>query len=753
MIADRFRVERVLGQGGCGKVYLARDGSGGQLVALKVLNEQAKKVPQATKRFCREARAQAKLVHPSVARILAHDLDAESPWLALEFVEGRDLEKAIKDEGRLPAPMVVRLGVEVAGALGELHRHGILHRDLKPSNLMIRAADGQAVVMDLGLAALQDATVITETGQLFGTPAYLPPEVVRGEAWTTSGDVYQLGAILFECLTGQMLIPGRRIEEVLRAAARGERRPFPPEVPIPDDLRDVIWRATDPDARQRFASAQEMEAALAAVDLGRVGASPGPGPAGLSYLDDGIIQPGATAARSGRWLATLTGASRPGKAHLGLGLLFLSGLGLGFLGTLGGPPAPSQVQVEVLGDALVVSFRDQGQAGAQLRLGDELVSPPLEVRQGRRRLVHRGLPEDRPTEVRLVLGSWEGEAQAVQGSPPAISGVVGLAPAGSLEVEVARPCVARWADGGTTRFELARGRQALALPGPLTENLALEWEERGLPFAARWTLDEVFTRSLERLRERLGATSWHGPLLQRASSRDRRGEGFGEERRSFEVLLPWIPRIFSSGLPPAEKRWLFETLQDWQRSVAAERLLGDEPEDLPLPPGEAGYHGPRPPPWSPEGEAVLDLKPLDGAAPTHEAGLIFMIPPYGRNSPPYGAKAYDYASRVGFAWPPGVPAQGTGCLTLDMDRLMGPLLQRTAPAGPGGLVLEHWSPSPEKLRLQERYKGLVTTCFPLELAPGAGTPMEISVAPLLAPIPQFQTLAPGGHVLRWRRGE
>jgi hypothetical protein len=462
--------------------------------------------------------------------------------------------------------------------------------------------------------------------------------------------------------------------------------------------------------------------------------------------------------RSGHWLAPSGAPDRaaPSARTLGLGLLFLAGLGLGFLGILGGPPAPAEVRFEVVGDALIASFRDQGQTGVQLRLGETLLSPPLEVREGRRRLVHRGLPPERELEARLVLGGRETAPQKVAAAGPAIAGLVGLAADRSLVVEVARPCTARWQGASTTRFELSRGRQTLALPADPGDSLVLEWEEQGLPFQVRWSLEEVLAASLVRLRERLGGTDWVEVLRQRAGASDPRGEGFAEERRSFLPLLPWLGRLFASRLDPEQKRWLLAALQHWQRSVAAERALGDDPEDhLEVPPGEPGYHGPRLPPWKPDGELPIVPVPKDGAAPVHETGLIFMIPHYARDAPAYGAKGYDYATRLEFAWPPGLPPRGTGCLTLDADRLMPTLmLQIEAAAGTeGGLVLEFWVTDAEKLRTQSRYKGPATACFPLELAPPAGTPMKVTAPPFLLPAGQFQTLQASGHALRRRGAE
>lgn len=752
-LAGRFSIERLLGQGGCGKVYLAADTATGRLVALKVLGRQALDNPKAFERFCREARAQAALKHPGVAGILSHELDGEEPWLALEYIEGCDLERTLRADGPLAPAAVVRLGVEVAGALAELHRFGILHRDLKPSNLQLRADDGRAVVMDLGLASLQDATVITATGQLFGTPAYLPPEVIRGEAWTTSGDLYQLGSVLHESLTGRMMIPGTSIDEVLAAATRGERRHLPGDLAVPDDLRAVIDRATDLDPRRRFGSAAEMEVALAGVAMDRVSPGGGPGPVARSVPGESPTQPD----RSGAWGASVSApggpASRRGRWVL-LGL-FLVGLGLGFLDLLGGPRPPQDVRWTVVGDVLVVSFRDEGRGDFQLRLGSSLVTPVAEVSQGRRHLIHRGLPEGQSLEVRLVWGGGQGEPERLQGEPPAVRELIGLAEGRAVEVEVLRPCKARWGDSPATRFELNRGRALLPLPATVGSMLVLEWQEHGVEFSARWPRRGLFERSLERLRSRLDATDWVEALRARQLRPGREGGGFDEERKAWSPILPWVPGMLLGDLDRGRKQWLWRSLQHWQESVAAEVFLGDSPTWLEVPEGEPGSRSRRDPPWKAAGEAALRLEPLDGARPVDDGGRIFQVPEFAAGNPAFGRRALDYSSRVRFSWPTGLPEHGTACLTLNMDRSVSQLLVRVAPAAAGtqDLVLEYWNPDPENLRLSERTKGLATACFPLDLAPPGGAEMHITAPYLLGPVPQFQAFRPDGHWIRWRTPE
>ncbi len=203
MIAGRYSLERELGRGGMGAVWLARDELLGRAVALKRLgaNPLGEASP-ALDRSAREARLAARLNHPHVVAVF--DLVAEGPdhWLVMEYVEGSTLAALIRARGRLAPDHAAALLAQVADALVAAHRSGIVHRDVKPSNILV-AADGQAKLSDFGIARGEADATLTGTGLVTGSPAYLAPEIASGRAATEASDVWSLGATLFHALAGR----------------------------------------------------------------------------------------------------------------------------------------------------------------------------------------------------------------------------------------------------------------------------------------------------------------------------------------------------------------------------------------------------------------------------------------------------------------------------------------------------------------------------------------------------------------------
>lgn len=211
LIADRFEIERLAGSGGMGSVWKALDRLGNRPVAVKVLAQGA------DARFAREARILSELEHSHVVRYVAHGttLDAQ-PYLVMDWLEGMDLADRLA-QGSLSLGETITLGIIVAGALGFAHARGIVHRDLKPSNIYL--VDGridQAVVVDFGLARQSAATRVTRTGVLMGTPGYMAPEQARGaDTVDARADVFSLGVLLFECLTGQIPFAANHLPAIL----------------------------------------------------------------------------------------------------------------------------------------------------------------------------------------------------------------------------------------------------------------------------------------------------------------------------------------------------------------------------------------------------------------------------------------------------------------------------------------------------------------------------------------------------------
>ena len=214
VIAERFELGAVLGEGGMGVVFEAWDREGQRSVALKLLREVD---PATSARFDREAEALAALSHPGIVGYVAHGCTAGGErYLAMDQLAGATLAERLT-EGPLGVQQTAQLGHGVAAALAAAHAHGLVHRDIKPSNIFLQDADpGRIKLLDFGLARGRDAPPLTHAGSLLGTPSYMAPEQVRGATpHEPRGDLFALGAVLFECLTGRAPFVGADTEAVL----------------------------------------------------------------------------------------------------------------------------------------------------------------------------------------------------------------------------------------------------------------------------------------------------------------------------------------------------------------------------------------------------------------------------------------------------------------------------------------------------------------------------------------------------------
>ncbi|MFF1796609.1 serine/threonine-protein kinase, partial [Kitasatospora sp. NPDC058263] len=253
LFAGRYRVDSVLGRGGGADVLRAVDERLDRAVALKIPRPDA--TADTVRRFATEARMLARLSHPGLVEVYDYGAVAEHPYLALELVEGPTLAAVLRS-GPLPAADVRHLGRDLAQTLAHVHAHGVVHRDVKPSNVLVDAA-GRPRLADFGVArildrqASSDDEALTCTGLIVGTPAYLAPEQIRGRGALASADIYALGLLLIECLTGHREYTGAPIEA---AAARLHR---PPAIPphLPADLVAVLRRMTDMDPDHRPSAA------------------------------------------------------------------------------------------------------------------------------------------------------------------------------------------------------------------------------------------------------------------------------------------------------------------------------------------------------------------------------------------------------------------------------------------------------------------------------------------------------------------
>lgn len=204
-LGGRYLFERLLGRGGMGVVFKANDTILSRPVAIKVLNEELRYNPEAQKIFLAEARSLATLKHPNLVSV--HDVTTQSDFVFMvtEYVEGRNLDRWLRKQGRLEQSVIISIGAQLAAGLDYMHKKGMIHRDLKPGNVILKD-DGAIKVIDFGLARSLDEISIRGT-QVRGTPAYMAPEQIRGEVLTPRTDLYQLGITLYELLSGQLPFP------------------------------------------------------------------------------------------------------------------------------------------------------------------------------------------------------------------------------------------------------------------------------------------------------------------------------------------------------------------------------------------------------------------------------------------------------------------------------------------------------------------------------------------------------------------
>ena len=258
----KYQPLRKLGAGGMGVVYLAKDTQLGRTVALKVLPKKADLPPNLVARFRSEARAAAKLHHPGIVTVYDTGETDQALFIALEFVDGKDVEQLLKSRERLPPKRATDLVRQIAEALAHLHEKGVVHRDIKPSNIMVRR-DGSAVLTDLGLARAAEEEGdggITRAGYTVGTVDYMSPEQAKSSRDADfRSDLYSLGCTWFHMLTGRIPFPAESLTAKLAAHARD---PVPDPRSLHDDIPDsytaVLQRAMAKEPRDRYATPAEF---------------------------------------------------------------------------------------------------------------------------------------------------------------------------------------------------------------------------------------------------------------------------------------------------------------------------------------------------------------------------------------------------------------------------------------------------------------------------------------------------------------
>jgi serine/threonine protein kinase len=273
-VDNKYRIEQLLGRGGMGAVYRARDMRLDRLVALKVVRAELLGDPEARRRFRREAQIVARLQHPSIVAVFDYGTFPDGgAYLVMELVRGEDLRRILQRQGRLEIPESMAILDAVCAAIGAAHREGVLHRDLKPENILLPDGGGPAKVLDFGVAKLvgdeprdegitEAHTALTAAGMIVGTPAYMAPEQFSAVPADARTDVFSLGVIAYEMLSGELPFGRGTLADVVLAQSRGV--PSMPADLIPRTAERAIRAALDADPDRRPASPQAFATLLAA---------------------------------------------------------------------------------------------------------------------------------------------------------------------------------------------------------------------------------------------------------------------------------------------------------------------------------------------------------------------------------------------------------------------------------------------------------------------------------------------------------
>jgi serine/threonine-protein kinase len=256
---DHYRIDNLVARSGMASIFRGTDLRDGRAVAIKVPHPEMESDPVFFERFHREEEIGARLDHPGVMKVFT-DGDRSRVYMVMEWVDGRLLRQILNEQRKLPAERAVRIAVGSCDALDYIHSHGVVHRDLKPENVMVDAND-HVKLIDFGIAANAGSRRITFTklSETMGTPDYISPEQVKGKRGDARSDIYALGVMLYEMLTGKVPFTGPNAFIIMND--RLLNNPVPPREIDPEispQLQEVVYRAMERDPRNRYATAKEF---------------------------------------------------------------------------------------------------------------------------------------------------------------------------------------------------------------------------------------------------------------------------------------------------------------------------------------------------------------------------------------------------------------------------------------------------------------------------------------------------------------
>lgn len=270
-LVGRYRIEKRIGEGAMADVYRAHDPSIDRVLAIKILKNEYRRNEEIAGRFLREAKAAGALSHPNIVTIYDVGEVDGYPYIAMELLEGEPLDEHIRQSGKMPLQQVTRIGIQVARALDYAHGLGVVHRDIKPSNIMLVDGGRTAKILDFGIARMGEADRVraelnalrTQVGQVIGTPRYMSPEQALGLEIDNRSDLFSLGVVLYEMVTGRTAFSGTSIATIALQITQQKPEPITAALPdCPRGLQFIVDKLLAKQPEKRFASGAELAAAL-----------------------------------------------------------------------------------------------------------------------------------------------------------------------------------------------------------------------------------------------------------------------------------------------------------------------------------------------------------------------------------------------------------------------------------------------------------------------------------------------------------